>query len=350
MFIAHGYVGGMDLTLLGLRVAQEVAARGSFSAAADALGYTQSAVSRQVATLEAATGTALFEREARGVRPTGAGVVLLRHAAAVLDRVDAAQLELAGLLDRVEDRLVVGAFPTALAAVIPRALARLRREHPAIEVRLREGSTPAQLRRLRAGRLQVAVVAVGGGLEYPLDGLRADVVLDGGLLVAVGSAHRFARRGWIMVSELADEAWIVGDATGGGPQFGPWPGLEGTPRVTFAMRDWSARLGLVAAGLGITVIPEIMATTVPADIRLVAVDDPQPLRRSMLVVTEPERSAGVDAFVVALREAAAHLGAEVRASQKSGTLERPSVGDVASSLQLARIGRSRAVGESGSAV
>jgi DNA-binding transcriptional LysR family regulator len=298
----------MELSISGLRVVQEVAARGSFTAAADALGYTQSAVSRQVSTLEQAVGAPLFERHARGVRPTGAGTILLRHAAAVLDRLATAELELAGQRDRLEGRLVVGAFATSLGALVPRALARLREQHAGIAVTLREGPTPTQLRRLRAERIEVAVIAVGAGLEYSLEGLRADVVLQGGLLVAVASEHRFAQRGWTTVGELEAEDWIVGDPGDGGPQFGPWPTLDGTPRVQHSVRDWTARLGLVAAGLGISVIPEIMAASLPAGVQAVAVDDPRPQRRSLLAVTGEERSPTAAALVEALHDEASALG------------------------------------------
>ncbi len=194
---AHG-----SLTLIGLRVVQEVAARGSFTAAADALGYTQSAVSRQVAAMERAAGAPLFERLPRGVRPSRAGAILLRHAGAVLTRVDAAMLELAGLEDRLEGRVAIGAFPSALAVLVPRAAAHLGREHPSVELSLSEGTTPTHLRRLRAGRLEVAVIARGPDLQYDLDDLRADVVLEGGLLVAVAAEHRLARRGTVDVAEL----------------------------------------------------------------------------------------------------------------------------------------------------
>ena len=291
-----------DLTLGGLRVVQEVAARGSFTAAADALGYTQSAVSRQVAAMEDAAGAPLFERLPRGVRPTGAGTVLLRHAGALLDRVDAATLELAGLRDRLEGRLAVGAFPSALSVLVPRALARLRRAHPAVVTSLREGTTPTHLRRLRAGRLEIAVVALGPDLPYPLDGLRGDVLLEGGLRVAVPADHRLAGRGTVGLGELEDEPWIVGDAGGGDPQFGAWPGLPGTPRIAYAVRDWPARLGLVAAGLGLAVVPDMTEGTMPPGIRLVAVDDPNPVRRSVVAVTQPDRSPSAAALIRAMRE------------------------------------------------
>jgi DNA-binding transcriptional LysR family regulator len=291
-----------ELTLVGLRVVQEVAARGSFTAAADALGYTQSAVSRQVAATEEAAGAPLFERLPRGVRPTAAGTVLLRHAGAVLERVDTALLELGGLQDRLEGRLAVGAFPSALGVLVPRALARLRRAHPAVDVTLREGTTPTHLRRLRAGRLEVAVVAVDPDDPAPLGELRSEVVVEGRLLVAVPATHRLAGRGTIDVSELEGEAWIVGDAGGGDPLLGAWPGAPGTPRIAFAVRDWPARLGLVAAGLGLAVVPRVSAGAMPPEISLVAVDDPHPARRRIVAVTRRESSPGADAFVQALRD------------------------------------------------
>jgi len=148
-----------ELTLAGLGVVLEVARTGSFSAAAERLGYTQSAVSRQVAVTEKAVGAPLFERHARGVRLTAAGEVLVRHAGKVLDGVAAASQELAGLRDRLAGRLVVGGFPTATAALLPRAVARLLTDHPGLRVQLMEASTPAQLRALRRGRLEVAILA-----------------------------------------------------------------------------------------------------------------------------------------------------------------------------------------------
>jgi DNA-binding transcriptional LysR family regulator len=301
-----------ELTLVGLRVVQEVAARGSFTAAADALGYTQSAVSRQVAAMEAAAGAPLFERLPRGVRPTEAGAVLLRHADAVLAGVDAAALELGGLRDRLEGKLAVGAFPSALAVLVPRGIARLRREHPAVVVTVREGTTPTQLQRLRAGRLEVAVVAVDPDDPHPIEGLRGDVLVEGRLMVAVAAEHPLARRGTVAVSELEDEAWIVGEAGGGDPLFGAWPGLEGTPTIAHAVRDWQARLGLVAAGLGIAVVPTTAAEAMPPGVRLVAVDDTQAVRRRAVAMTREDRSPGASALVLALREEGSRLAAGTR--------------------------------------
>jgi DNA-binding transcriptional LysR family regulator len=282
-------------------------------------------VSRQVAAMEQAAGSPLFERLARGVRPTHAGLVLLRHAGPVLERVDAAMLELGGLRDRLEGRLALGAFPSALGALVPRALARLRRRYPGIVVTLREGTTPAQLRRLRAGRLELAVIALdteagtdaGTGAGVPLDDLRTDILLEGRLLVAVPATHHLAQRGTVDVTELEDGPWIVGDSGGGDPLLGSWPGTAAAPRIAHSVRDWPARLGLVAAGLGLAVVPSIAASTVPAGVRLVAVADPRPVRRSVAAVTRPDRSPATAALIQALRQEAALIAEATERSVSS---------------------------------
>lgn len=296
------YRGGMpELTVTGLRVVLEVARTGTISGAAERLGYTQSAVSRQVALAESIAGTRLFERHARGVRPTAAGEVLARHAHGILDGLAAANQELAGLRDRLAGRLSVGAYPTAAAVLVPRAIARLLAAHPALDVRLSEASTPAQLRALRNGRLEVAVLATGEGLPaYDLDGLHRRELRSGRPTgIAVAESHRLAGRPWLEPKDLAAEAWIVGAAAEGGPQFGAWPGLV-EPRIAFAVRDWPTRLGLVAAGLGIALVPGLAAETVPAGVRWVPVRDRTGLRRTTWAVTKPAPGAAANAMVQAL--------------------------------------------------
>jgi DNA-binding transcriptional LysR family regulator len=256
---------------------------------------------------EQALGAELFERLPRGVRPTARGEVLIRHAKSILERVDSALLELEELGEPLSERLVLGAFPTALAALVPRALAKVRAEHPALEVRISEGGTEAHLRRLRAGRTAIAVIAVGFGLDYDLRDLKVDLLLHGTPRLIVSAQHRFAERSWVNVAELRDEAWIVGDADRSGPQFGTWPTLDGQLTVAHSLRDWTARLGLVA-GLGVAVIPSLFVPALPPGVRALRVDDPRPFRRDVLGVTLPARSASIDAVIGALHTEAASLG------------------------------------------
>ncbi|GAA5121158.1 LysR family transcriptional regulator [Pseudonocardia adelaidensis] len=298
-----------EMTLVGLRVVLEVARQGSFSAAAVALGYTQSAVSRQVGAMESAAGGTLFERLARGVRPTAAGEVVARRAARILGEVDGALEEVSGVRDRLAGRLVVSGFPAAAAVLLPRALALLGQRHPDLHVELQEAASPVQLRRLRAGRTEVALVAtVDMEPERDLAGLRHEsVTIPRGSGIGVADGHRLADQEVVTVADLADETWIVGTGPTGEPQFGPWPGLD-RPRIGHAVRSWATRFGLVAAGLGITRVPGLAADSVPHGVRWVPVHDPVTSAHGTLeVVTAESPSAAARAAVHALRVETARM-------------------------------------------
>lgn len=294
-----------EFTVTGLRVVHQVAATGSFTRAAEILGYTQSAVSRQVAAMEAAAGAPIFERSRRGVALTPAGEVLVRRATEILADLAATEHELAGLRDRLAGRLTIGAYPTAAMALVPQAMTQVISAHPGLALVLEEASTPVLLRRLRAGRVEVAVIGVGHGLpDYDLGELRRTTLLQGDLLVVVPDAHRFADQDTVTAADLAGEPWIAGEDTKGEPQFGPWPTLS-DPRIAHTARSWSTRLGLVAAGLGITVIPDLARPALPKGVRTVAVADSHWPGRATLAVTRPRPSAQAQAMVAALRNQAA---------------------------------------------
>lgn len=300
-------VGVAELTLAGLRVVHEVVSTGSFTAAADALDYTQSAVSRQVASVEAAVGATLFRRGARGVEPTAAGVALARRAAAVLAQLDAAVQEVVALGDQMVGRLAIGAFPSAAAVLVPRAVARLAADHPGLVVSLEEAGTPVLMRQLRAGRLDVAVVGVGVGLpDLNAAGLRQELLVDNDLRVAVATTHRLAGRATVRASELAAEAWIVGKGRTGDPQFGAWPTLT-DPRIVHRVRDWSTRLGLVAAGVGVALLPGVAAASIPLGVRVLQVDDQLWSGRATVAMTDEPRSLQTEAAVATLKEEARSL-------------------------------------------
>ncbi|MFD7677766.1 MULTISPECIES: LysR family transcriptional regulator [unclassified Streptomyces] len=296
-----------EFTLAGLRIVHQVATAGSFTRAADMLGYTQSAVSRQVAAMEAAAGAPIFDRGRRGAELTPAGQVLVRRAAEILADMAETELELAGLRDRLAGRLTVGAYPTAAMALVPRATAQVTSGHPGLAVVLEEASTPALLRRLRSGRLDVVVIGVGHGLpEYDLSELRQAAVLRGDLLVVVPETHRLAGHDGTTVADLDQELWIVGDGAAGEPQFGAWPTLS-DPRVAYTARSWSTRLALVAAGLGLTVIPDLALPALPKGVRAVPVTDGHWPGRATVVVTRPHPSAQAQAMVSALQNQATRL-------------------------------------------
>ncbi|HSJ94802.1 MAG TPA: LysR family transcriptional regulator, partial [Gaiellaceae bacterium] len=141
-----------------MRVLLEVANRGSISAAAQALSFTPSAVSQQLATLERETGVALVERGPRSVRLTEAGRALAGHAEDVLARLQAAETDLQALAGLRRGNVRVASFPTAYATIMPGAIASFRARHPGVELHLTEADPRAGLARVKAGELDVALV------------------------------------------------------------------------------------------------------------------------------------------------------------------------------------------------
>jgi DNA-binding transcriptional LysR family regulator len=299
-----------EFTVVGLRVVREAARHGSFSVAAERLGYTQSAVSRQIALMERAAGKALFERQARGVYPTEAGRVVIRHAEAVLGTLHAARQDLHDLGVPAPGRLRVGAFATAAAALVPRAIAALLRQEPQTRVPLREGISPSLLTAVCRGRLDLAVVTPPA---HPPAGVEVIPLLDDPLLVAVAPGHRFAGWASVTAAALRDERWIAGSAEPGSTLLGAWTDASWQPDVAFVARDWTAKLGLVAAGLGITVVPGLAVPALPPTIAVVRIDDPAAVRATAVAcragAPDDRRRRG---FIEALRDAAAELSTEVR--------------------------------------
>ncbi|WP_211288811.1 LysR family transcriptional regulator [Actinophytocola xinjiangensis] len=254
---------GSTVDFARLSVFREVALRGSFSAAAQALRYTQSAVSRQVAALEEDAGAVLFDRRPRGVVLTEHGRCLLGHAEAVLDRLDLARRDLAAVGELSAGRLRVGAFATAGAVLVPRALAAFRTAHPGVELSLSDGRSAALLARVLGGELDVAVVTAP-----PADGVVLRHLLDDPLLVALPLGHRLAARRTIRLTELAEESWIAGSTTVEDTLIGACLRSGFRPTVRHVVGEWTAKQGLVAAGLGITLVPGLAAGSVRQDILL----------------------------------------------------------------------------------
>jgi DNA-binding transcriptional LysR family regulator len=294
----------MEPSLTGLRVLRAIAERGTFTADARELGYTQSAVSRQVGALEREAGTPLFERRPGGVRLTKEGLILLRHARVILDEIASAERELEGEDEGVHE-VRMGAFASAGAVWVPRTLDVLRELRPDIRVVTREGTTPALVRALRAGTIDLAVIASRSPYRPPDDELPALVttVLDENTLaVAAPATGRFAGRTVVRTDELERVDWIASPSVGGESLLGVWPGLAGRPRVAHTARDWLTKLQLVAAGCGLTTVPPSLSSVLPDGVQLMRVEDGLAERRRVLFARLPGRPRpAVAAVIDALR-------------------------------------------------
>jgi len=300
----------MEWSSTSLRLLRAIAESGSFTAAAVALGYTQSAVSRQMAVLERAADARLFERQAGGVRLTAAGLTLLRHASAALDEVDRAAQVLQGA-DPDGGTARLGIFTSVGAVLVPEALGLMRRRRSDVQVVTREGSTPALVRSLRASTLDLAVISARPPYPAPDDQdppLELDVLLEGDLLVAVPALGDLGRDGSVSLADLQDATWISNPQTPNEPGLGVWPALPRRPTIGHQARDWLTELALVAGGWGVTTLPSYLVALVPAGVRLVRVRDGAPVSRRVLLARPPGMvTPAVVEFADCLREAATRL-------------------------------------------
>jgi DNA-binding transcriptional LysR family regulator len=276
-----------------LRVLSEVIRQGSFSAAAEALSYTQSAVSQAIARLEAETGATLIVRDRGGVRATAAGASLVEHAEAILARIEAAEADLDAVLGVRAGRLRVASFPSAGATLMPHAIATFRSRHPDVALTLAEGEPEDIAPRLRAGEFDLALL-----FEFPGTGerhgarLRTQLLLEDPMLVALPAEHALAEEPALRLADLRDEDWVQTSASSPCARHVVRlclaAGFE--PRVTFESDDYETVQGLVAAGVGVALIPHLALTHVHPGIVVRALAPRSPARR---VVAATVAAAGV---------------------------------------------------------
>jgi DNA-binding transcriptional LysR family regulator len=266
------------LNLGRLRVLSEVVAHGSFSGAAEALSYTQSAVSQAVARLEAETGATLIVRDRRGVRPTAAGATLVEHAEAIFAQVGAAEEELAAILGVRGGRLRMASFPSAGATLMPLAIATFRERHPDVSLTLAEGEPEEITPRLRAGEFDLAFPGVG---ERAGSGLRSVTLLEDPMHVALPAKHPLAEQPALTLADLQEQQWVQTSASSPCARHVVRSCLAAgfAPNVAFESDDYETVQGLVAAGVGVALIPRLALTRVRPGIVVRALAPRSPARK-----------------------------------------------------------------------
>ncbi|MEU2683318.1 LysR family transcriptional regulator [Streptomyces hygroscopicus] len=279
-----------------LRVLRAVAATGSFSAAARELGCTQPAVSQQMKALEGAAGTPLLIRTGRETRLTEAGRALLRHATGILAGLTAAEEEVAAIAGLRAGRVRLVSFPSGSSTLVPMALAEMRAAHPGTRVSLVEAEPPGSVEMLRAGDCEIALAfrypRVGAGVEASGSGAEWDdlvlrPLLSDRLVGVVPEGHRLAGAGAVGIAELAGEPWIAGCPRCRGHLVEVCESVGFTPRIDFATDDYPAVIGLVGAGLGVAVLPELALESVRAKGATTLEVEPA-VRREVVALTLPD--------------------------------------------------------------
>jgi len=248
------------LHLERLQALHAVSTFGSVTGAAEALRLTPSAVSQQLGKLQRDVGQRLIEPYGRGVRLTPAGTLLAQRAHAILSEVENAESELDRQRNHVIGDLEIAGFATAARAILPQTVARLRKQHRQLKLRVSERQPDEAIRLVVAGHLDIALV--NDWMNAPLvlpDGVQRVLIMNDPVDLAVPADHPLAGRASVELTELSAEPWIT------------WPygaichewltqtlrqhGL--TPEVTHTAEEHQTQLAMVAAGLGIAVMPRL---------------------------------------------------------------------------------------------
>lgn len=289
-----------------MQVLRAVVSSGSVTGAATVLGYTPSAVSQQIAALEKEARTDLLERVGRGVRPTAAGLLLTGYADTISRQVAEAETALADLLAGRTGRLSVRYFATAGASLVAPAVARLRTEHPGVQIELKLIDPEDPLPDVREGRADLALVV--GPRASGQEGVRFLHLLDDPYLAVLPEGHPLAGAEALEMADLAEEPWVGSE----------WPGpcLDAQltacetagfrPRFVVESEDYVTAQGFVAAGLGVSLIPRLgLGVGVRPGVVVRELRSPQPSRSIYAAVREtaPPQPA-LRAFIAAMRAAA----------------------------------------------
>jgi DNA-binding transcriptional LysR family regulator len=294
-----------------LRIFREVAERGSFSAAADAMHLTQSAISQQVAALERETGAKLIQRNRNGLKLTDAGLSLVAHADAVIARLEEAERELADIAGLRGGRLRVVSFPTAGATLAARAVGQFGKRHPQVELVLTEAEPEDALPALRRGDYDLALVY---DFEYvPLADdrdLELEGLLEERMQVALPKGHPLAAREEIGLEQLSQETWICGASPCScGENVKRACRVAGfEPRVGFESDDYQVHMALVAGGLAVSMMPDTLLTGRHPSLRFLDVVPEPPVRRIWAATLPAElRAPTAEAMLDILRSESAKL-------------------------------------------
>lgn len=320
-----------------LRVLHAVMKAGSFTAAARELNCTQPAVSQQIKALEKSVGTPILARSGRDARLTEAGEILARHATSILARLTAAEEEIAAIAGLQAGCVRLVSFLSGTATVIPPALATMRAERPDIEVTLSEATPPRAIAMLRDGDCDIALAFRYPDLPgtsprtaaYPDDpgaekaddadrnGLVAHPLLTDRLVGLLPAGHHLAGAEKLELTDLADDTWVLGCASCRRHVVKLCARSGFTPRMDLTTDDYPTVIGLVGAGMGVAVLPELALSSVPsASIRLVPVVPTVP--REVVALTLPAHES-----VPAVRLMLQHLRSAARlAVQEPSTAPR----------------------------
>lgn len=292
------------MSLTAWRTFLEVCRLGSLSAAAGELGFSQSAISRQISALERQVGASLLERQPRGVRPTAAGEAFRHHARLVVNESDRA-VRAAREVGAGTARLAIGATPSTSAGIVPVALRELVRRHGRVAWTLGAGLTAELEGRVVSGDLDLAVVTDAPPGLAPDPHLTRHPLGTDEMRVLVPQDHPLARsRRRVALAALQDELWVEDNEGSAALLRGAAVHAGFEPRLDLAAADLPGKAAMVAAGHAVALVPGVLVPALRPDVTAVRVTDP-PTRGIFASVAAAPATSGVhlDDLVACLRRA-----------------------------------------------
>ncbi|MFI7481590.1 LysR family transcriptional regulator [Kocuria sp. M1R5S2] len=285
----------------------DVASFGTMTLAAEALGYSVSAISQQLRKLETEAGQPLLQRHSRGIVLTDAGQAVVKHAEQIRGRLVSLQYSLDDIAGLRAGTLRMGTFPTAGSSLVPLAISKFAREHPLIELSVRSTRRDALLKMLSTrdismsllwdyqwSRLEVPEVDVQHLLHDPTD-------------LVVSLSHPLASRESVAMSELLDEMWVV--RTGEHPMIEVLVRAANSigfqPRVAYEANDYQEAQAMVAVGVGVALVPRLALTVLRDDVRVIPLSGEVPQRRILLARMKDSQPTAAEAAMTTMFEDAA---------------------------------------------
>ncbi|WP_406688685.1 LysR substrate-binding domain-containing protein [Saccharopolyspora sp. ID03-671] len=271
-----------------MQVLRAVVTSGSVSAAASNLGFTPSAISQQLSTLEKEAGTPLLEKVGRGLRPTPAGTLLAERAGRIAELLGETEAELADIRAGRTGLLRLRFFTTAAVGLIPQAVAKFRAEHPEVQLDL-QLQEAGLLDDVEAGEADLAVIVLGESVPERR-GVRLVHLADDPYRVVLPGSHPQVDQGSVDMAKLAHDSWINSSVTDGGICSrlleDAYASAGFTPRVVVETDSTYSAQSFVAAGMGIALVPRLGLDVVHPGVEVRAVTNPEPTRRLHLAVRE----------------------------------------------------------------
>lgn len=291
----------------------DVARFGTMTLAAEALGYSVSAISQQVRKLELEAGQPLLQRHSRGIVLTDAGQTIVDHAEQIHGRLKSLQYSLDDIAGIRAGTLQMGTFPTAGSSLVPLAISRFRREHTGIDLTVRSVRLASLMRMLVNRDISMSLLWDYHWSRIEAPEMQFQHLLDDPTDLVVSLSHPFASRETVAMSELLDELWVV--RAGGHPMIevlmraANHIGFQ--PNVAYEANDYQEAQAMVAVGMGIALVPRLALTVLRDDVRVIPLHGEVPQRRILLArMKDTQPTAAESSMTSMLEEAARRMTAQ----------------------------------------